>query len=48
MPEKYCRFIGLTRRFKQDKPKYRHVALDVAVFVVTITAGNLADMYVSN
>jgi hypothetical protein len=21
MPEKYCRFIGLTRRFKHDKPK---------------------------
>jgi hypothetical protein len=48
MPEKYCRFIGLTRRLNHDKPKYTHVTLDVTVFVVTITAGNLADMYVSN
>jgi hypothetical protein len=35
--------MGLTRRFKHDKPKYRHFALEVAVCVVSITAGNLAD-----
>ena len=42
MPEKYCRFIGLTRRFKHDRPKYTHVAL--AGFVVSIIVGNLADI----
>jgi len=44
MPEKYCRFVGITRRFKHDIPKYPHVALDAAVFVVSVTVGNLADI----
>jgi hypothetical protein len=44
MPEKYCRFIGLAISFKHDEPKYTHVALDVEVFVVSITVGKLADI----